>query len=200
MAALSALLTDNDYGLFGQEAIGVQEFDDAVDAYPSETHSISYSKTDYPTETGGSHTDNITKLPDKLVLEGFVSNLGNPAGIAQVPGSGRPKAAWERIREVARREDIVSVVTTLGLYENMLITGFDATVNVDTGQTLSFTMTLEEAEFSNTQVTTLPAAQLGDPAGNKSGVVDAGTKQAAVLEGQRPSVLLQAVEGLGSLF
>lgn len=197
---LAAILTDSDYGLFGKDPIGIIEFEGIIDAYPSEAHSISYTKTEYPTEDGESRTDNITKNPIRLVMEGFVSNLANPSGLAQIPGEARPVDAWQRIREIAAREDVVSVLTTLGLYENFLIVGFDTTNNRDNGTSLSVTLTLEEAEFSETQVTKFPAQQLAGPAADKSSTVDGGTKQSLTPSESQASLLKQGVDSLRSQF
>ena len=103
-------LNDQSFGLFGQSGTFIQGLFGIVDAHPDESHEISIAKTDYPIETGSSLTDNAINEPDKLTLEGWVSDLFIPL-TALVSIEGRPVEAWNRITALAKaREPLLSLI------------------------------------------------------------------------------------------
>ena len=72
-------MADQDFGLFAVESAQIAPLVGKLDGYPTEDHQLSLQTTEHPVESGGSVTDNAVKLPDKLRLEGWVSD-GLPAG------------------------------------------------------------------------------------------------------------------------
>ena len=115
-----------------------------VDGFLTEEHTLRLSKTSYPVESGQSLTDHAVIEPRTLKLEGWVSDLLAPAGEA---GASRGLEAWQRITELMESREPILVVTTLGVYENMLITSVKAPVDRTTGRALQFEMELEEVLF-----------------------------------------------------
>ena len=193
------MIPDITFGLFGQEPTGIKEgLTGVIDLWPEEAHSMSVAKTSYPVETGLSGADNAVVEPKRLVLMGWVSDLRPLAGgIVTIPGPGRPKEAWGRVKKLMEKLEPVTVITTLAVYTNMLITAIDATVNEDTGRTLRFNMVLEEILFAETETTELPATQLSETASKKGSAADGGLKQAEISD----STLLQkAVAKFKTLF
>ena len=175
-------LNNTQFGLFGQLSTFIEPLFGIIDAHPDESHSITVSKTDYPIETGSSLTDNAVNEPDKLTLEGWVSDLLIPTN-ALVQIEGRPIEAWERIRALAKAREPLTVVTSLQTYENMLITSVSSVKNKDTGQTLRFIIELEETLFAETQLARLPPTRVDPegPAAAKTSEVDRGQIQSPVL-------------------
>lgn len=191
------MISDITFGLFGQDKTEIDGLTGIIDLWPEEAHSLSVSKTSYPVETGLSGTDNAVIEPKRLVLMGWVSDL-RPlvGGIVTIPGQGRPKEAWGRIQKLMEKLEPVTVVTTLAMYKNMLITAVDSTINEDTGKTLRFNIVLEEILFAETEVTELPYIKEG-VAENKTGAVDGGLKQS---EETQSSLLKEITTSIGKFF
>jgi len=194
LAALGTIINNSQFGLFAQEATSIEPLTGVVDIYTDEYHKQTVTKTKYPVETGGTLTDNAIKDPKMLTLKGFVSDL-NPliGGLITIPGPGRGREAWGRIVALKDALKPVAVVTLLEVYENMLITSIDAPKNSGTGQSLQFTINLEEVQFSESQITTLPAAQLGEDIETKGSVVESGLQQSV---DANESVLKSISDGL----
>jgi len=174
-------LANSKFALYGTGTTFITGLLNIVDAIPDEAHSLSISKTEFPIETGGAQTDNAVKNPDRLVLEGWVSNLLiNNDALVDLPAPGRPIEAWGRIRALAEDREPISVVTTLQTYDNMLITSVTARKNKDTGDALIFKITFEEALIAETQLTRLPPSRVDQdgPAANNTSQVNGGRKQA----------------------
>lgn len=193
------MISDITFGLFGQDKTEIDGLTGIIDLWPEEAHALAVSKTSYPVETGLSGTDNAVIEPKRLVLMGWVSDL-RPlvGGIVTISGPGRPKEAWGRIKELMEKLEPVTVITTLAMYENMLITAVDSTINEDTGQTLRFNIVLEEVLFAETEITKLPASALeGGAAADKSSSTDGGLKQS---EETQSSLLKEAVTAIKGFF
>lgn len=193
------MIEDITFGLFGQDSTSIDGLAGVIDLWPEESHALTVSKTSYPVETGLSGTDNAVVEPKRLVLMGWVSDLLSLlGGIISIPGPGRAKEAWGRVKELMETLEPVTVVTTIATYENMLITAADATVNEDTGKALRFEIILEEILFAETEITELPAAKLeGSDADDKMSATDSGLKQA---EETDSSLLKQAATSISSFF
>ena len=194
------MISDITFGLFGQNETEISGLVGIIDSWPEESHSMSVSKTTYPVETGLSGTDNAVVEPKKLVLMGWVSDLlPLLGGIITIPGPGRAKEAWGRVKELMEKLEPVTVITILATYENMLITAADATVNADTGKALKFNIVLEEVLFAETEVTELPATQLKEDgaANDKASATDGGLKQS---EETNSSLLKESVSTLKGFF
>ena len=193
LAALGTIINNSNFGIFAQESTNIDGLTGIVDIYTDEFHKQTVTKTKYPVETGGTLTDNAVIDPKVLTMKGYVSDL-NPllGGLITIPGPGRGKEAWSRIVALKNAREPVTVVTTLEMYENMLITSIDAPKSAATGQGLEFTITLEEILFAETQTTTLPASQLGEDIETKGSVVEEGQKQSVNAE---ESVLKSLVDG-----
>ena len=151
-----------------QIGAGPVELSGSVDGFLSETHELRVSKTTYPVESGQSLIDHAVMEPRTLELEGWVSDLlvpeSRPFG---QPRYGSSAEAWEEISELVRTRKPVSVITMLGLYENMLITSVKAPVDRTTGRALRFDMELEEVLFRDLERGVAPAPVRTGPAGDR---------------------------------
>lgn len=193
LGALGTIL-NTEIALFSREKTDIEGLTGIVDIYTDERHVQTVTKTKYQVEDGKSITDNAVVNDKILTLKGLVSDL-NPllGGLVTIPGPGRGKEAWSRIGELKDKAEPLSVVTTLEMYESMLITSLDSTVNKDTGQALAFTVVLEELQFAESQSTTLPASQLDEQIETKGSVEQGGSKQS---QDSEASVLHEISEGL----
>ncbi len=192
---------DTNFGLFGSDSTEIDAISGVIDTYTEENHNLPVTKTKYPIEDGSSRTDNFVVEPEQLVLRGFVSDLQPSfAGLVRISNKSRAKEAWTRIRELKDRGDLVTVITLLGLYENMLITNVDAAVTVDTGRSLAFTITLEETIISETDTVKLAPTKLNEPADTKGSDIPGGDKQSEVVDGADKTLLQDIVSGISGLF
>ena len=136
------------FALYPTGATNIQPLIGKVDGYLAEEHERSVSKTSYPVESGASLTDHAVRQPDKLKLEGWVSDLlpsdDADQGLAL---KDRATAAWSEIHKLTDAREPLTVVTRLKVYENMLITKASAPVNDRTGYGLRFSLDLEEVLF-----------------------------------------------------
>ena len=200
ISGIASIATNINFGLFGADSTDIDAISGVVDLYPEESHNLPVTKTKYPVENGSSRTDNFVVEDEKLVLRGLVSDLKPSfSGLVNISDKYRSKEAWGRIRELKNSGDTVSVVTLLGLYENMMVTNIDATVNADSGQSLAFVITLEEQQFSETQIVQLAPVKLNDPAKTKGSDINGGQKQSE--EPEDDGTLLQAIiNGISGVF
>ena len=121
-----------------------------VDGYYAEEHKLKVSKTTYPVESGASLVDHAVREPNKLKLQGWVSELmPSPDASLATANSERGTAAWVEILRLMEERQPLTVVTALAVYVNMLITSATAPVDRTTGLSLQFTIELEEVLFKN---------------------------------------------------
>ena len=169
-----------------------------MDAHPDEEHRISIDTTNYPIESGSSGTDNAVKLPDKLSLEGWVSDLFVASNaIVDIPGYGRSTEAWGRIRFLAENLEPLTVVTRLQTYENMMIKNVHCAPNEKTGKSLRFRIDLEEVIFAQTRLTKLPPSNVDQDseAADKTSTVDFGQKQSIEISDDDTDLIINAISG-----
>lgn len=187
------------FGLFGSDSTDIDALSGVIDIYPEENHNLPVTKTKYPVEDGSSRTDNFVVEPEQLVLRGLVSNL-QPflGGIVEINDKTRIKEAWGRLRELKNSGELVSVVTLLGLYENMVVINVDSALSRETGQSLFFTITLEEALIAETEIVQLSASKLNSPADTKGSDIDGGLKQSQ--EPEDSTILQEIISGISGVF
>ena len=141
-------LLDPNFALYPTRAARIDPLVGRVDGYLTEEHERNVTKTSYPVESGASLTDHAIREPDKLKLEGWVSDLlPSGEGGQAAPLPERSVAAWEEIGKLMTAREPLTVVTSLGVSRDMLITKASATVDRTTGRALRFTLELEEIQF-----------------------------------------------------
>lgn len=111
-----------------------------LDVTLREDHNYTSRVTTYPIEEGSTLSDHIINEPTRVVLEGIVSD--SPLNILST--FNRSVDAFNRLVEIHENRDIVTVVTGLKVYPNMAITSLNVPREVRTGQSLSFTIELQE--------------------------------------------------------
>ena len=199
-SSISASLGNINFGLFGTNSTEIDALAGVIDIFPEENHGLSVTKTKYPIEGGSSRADNFVVEPKQLVLKGLVSNLHSfSRGMVQIDDKTRIKEAWGRLRGLSDKGELVTVVTLLDNYENMLITKIDSTLSKDTGQSLFFTITLEETLIAETEIVQLAAVKLKDDAETKGSDVDGGQKQAEEPPEGDASTLKKAINYLSGV-
>lgn len=132
--------------LFGKKyakgRVGLVELDVTL----SENHTFNARATNFPIETGGDITDHIINDPDILNLSGIVSDTPLNA----LSFFSRSIDAFNRLVEIHERREPITVVTGLKVYNNMVMTLLDVPRNIQTGQSLTFNITLQNIKFDST--------------------------------------------------
>ena len=181
------------FALYSAGAARIEPLTGVVDGYLAAEHERSVSTTTYPVESGASLTDHAVRQPDKLKLEGWVSDL-MPSSEADRsrPLSGRGLAAWSELDRLMNAREPVAVATSLGCYQNMLIVKATAPVDRTTGRALRFTLELEEVLFRplTARVGGLSIAPAPEgPAEHRTEEVDKGVVATQPYNPQQPSDL-----------
>ncbi|MCK5133229.1 MAG: hypothetical protein KAR40_13890 [Candidatus Sabulitectum sp.] len=201
MTALVDIISQANIGIFSSSPTDIDAITGVVDLYYDESHSVAVTKTKFQVEDGSSRTDNAVVEPQQLVLKGIVSDLqGFLGGIVNVADQSRGKEAWGRILALKNSLELVTVVTTLGVYGNMMVVGADAVANSDTGNSLSFTINLEETLIVETETVQLAPVKLSGPADTKGSDAEGGLKQSEEATAEVKTVLQEIASGIGGIF
>lgn len=196
-----ALIENINFGLFGSNQTDIDAIAGIIDLYSEENHNLPVTKTKYPVEDGSSRTDNIVVEPEQLVLKGLVSDLQtNPFSIVEISDKFRQKEAWGRLKELKNSGDLVTVITLLGMYENMSVINIDATVNRDSGHALFFTITLEETIIVDTEIIKLAPSKLTGPAETKGTETNGGQKQSEEPDPDAKTLLQEIISAISGVF
>ena len=105
-----------------------------IDGIPDFSHGLETALGGAPLERGAFVTDHAVARPQKLTVQGYVSNLSDALG-------AKPTLAWQAIRKLQAEITPVTVITPHHVYSEMLIAKCDTS---QAGLGLQFTMELEE--------------------------------------------------------
>lgn len=196
--------------LFGRREPGkIGELE--LDATLNETHDYANDVTSFPVESGAEISDHIKREPERITIEGFVTDtpvkfLGGQLGQnLDVTDRNRVKDSFETLMAIAGYDypdqvdsrtatpntaQIIDVVTGLRVYSNMVMTRLSIPRNNRTGKALRFTaeftrirFTLSEFVFiANTRVVRPSAARINDQAAS---TVDVGKQTPVEVEPSR---------------
>lgn len=136
--------------------------DYVVDAAIVEDHTLDNEVTSHPMEKGAATTDHSRVVPDELTLDCVVSdhplNKVIDARGAEVDGAAPSQDAYERLKFMRARGTPVTVTTSLGTHENMMITRLGIPRKVDDGEALRFRISFRVAEFVENERTVVRIA------------------------------------------
>ena len=99
----------------------VDKIDLFVSGWGDPRHDLSSHIGTERIEDGSTITDHVVAMPTKLSLIGYVSDMSL--------GPDAPGEAWEKIRELVKKETILKVITEWGVYEEMVIKSADTNAN-----------------------------------------------------------------------
>lgn len=199
---------DDIIGITGsqQTSIGEDGGDPIVlDASVREVHNVTGIVTEHPVEKGIDITDNYRVLPRDLEIEGVISNTpiqSNYPGealinsvVGLVNGDTDPASnAWQEFQRFFDEAVVVTIVTSLKVYTNMVLTDLTVTRTAAQGQAIFFTATAREIRFVDTEygdAIAIPKSPLGQK--TKS----AGKKTNTPSKDKKSSTLLKTFQGLG---
>lgn len=120
---------------------GAVEFDASIE----ESHVNENEVTQFPVEQGVDITDHVRRQPDRVTLRGIVTDhpirLGGGLGI-----SGRSLDAYGKVLYMMANAQLVSVVTSLNQYEDMVIESMEVPRDSTRGHAVEMTLQLREVK------------------------------------------------------
>ena len=164
----------------------------------SESHQRSADVTTHPVESGATISDHVILQPERLSLEGFVTDT--PAAVFAA-NEGRTQDAFDALEELWQEGGVVTVVTARKTYENMVIV--DLQLPRERPSSMNFSM-----EMQNITVVETETAQIagGGDAANASDQDTADLASQETDAGRQPAGAASSASGgqaqsvLGGLF
>ncbi len=139
------------------------------DATLSERPTFSSQLTTNPIESGSLINDHVIDNPDTLTIDGIISDtkVRILSGVQDIIERGfgsaaRSKSAFDLIKQLKEDHTIVTIVSGLTLYTNMIVVGFSPVRTPTTGKALRFTLQLQKLITVNSKVVELEPANLSD--------------------------------------
>lgn len=123
-----------------------------IDCIVSEQHAGEVEITEHPVEDGSAIADHARPKAMMLTLEGIVTNTpitpeqAQRAGLDGVVGhaAGRYQTVWQQMMALKDAATLLTIVTNLCTYDNMVIQSLTAPRDRTTGDALRFTMQLKQ--------------------------------------------------------
>jgi hypothetical protein len=127
------------------------------DATLSEAHEGKSQVTNYSVEDGSQISDHIINQPDKLVIEGFVTNSSLSGG-----GATASQQAFNQLFQLRSEKKLVTVVTGFKVYNDMAILSISVPKTRATGDSISFTVELQKiTKVGSSSVTSFASSIAG---------------------------------------
>jgi len=110
-----------------------------IEATLSEQHEATCTVTDQPIENGSRISDHIILDPEKVTIEGFVSDtpLSSTTGF-------NAQATFDQLYTLREARTLLTVVTGYKVYTDMAITRISVPRDTTTGQAIRFTVELKK--------------------------------------------------------
>lgn len=123
-----------------------------LDATIEERHEYSSQVTQHPIETGGFVTDHVYEDPRHVSINGEITE--SPVVFFSVFNglSDRRVEAYDQLLALYRTRDVVTLVTGLKVYTDMVMKSFSVPRNQRTGRRLQFTAEFEEVRKAESEV------------------------------------------------
>jgi hypothetical protein len=123
-------------------AKGLLEFVE-LDASITEGHSFDTVITDHPVEAGANVSDHVRLVPSRLKISGIVSN--QPLSLTQINlNPTRADEAFATLLSYQEDAQLLTVTTTLQVYEDMLLKSLSVTRDKDTGNIVAMDLDFQQ--------------------------------------------------------
>lgn len=132
----------------------------SLDLILTETHALNAAVTQHPVQDGSTISDHITILPRSGTMRVLVSNfsLSTAEGDAKAAWDeiyaqgqeasktlpNRAADAWEKLKDLVKKRELVKIVTALEVYEDTALTRVETTRDGDTGDALEIDIDYEQ--------------------------------------------------------
>lgn len=114
------------------------DFDLLID----ESHTLEFDASDHPLENGAVITDHVTQKLRTCTITGMFTN--HPAQANGRYDAKRALTLFNELENLAKKRKPVRLVTTLRVYEEMIITSLPVKITAEDGESITFTITLRE--------------------------------------------------------
>lgn len=118
-----------------------------LDASITEGHSAEVEATEHPVEKGANISDHARVKPETLQMEGLIS--ATPIG--KDPGLDYIETAYATLRKLKDARELLTIVTALRTYDNMMLVKLDVPRDAHSGDALRFTATFKEIRLAEVQ-------------------------------------------------
>lgn len=171
------MATELKYLIEGGEAGELIEIRPEIDLIHTVEASSTTTITSLPVESGRNVNDNAVDDPLRIRIAGSVSNLV----VREGRSPDQPKQTWVILDDLKKRRVLLTLVTELGVYENLLIQSLSNGENVRNGTSLQFTMSLQQVNFIDAEFTEISTATVTPegPAANRTEQVNKGVLNAS---------------------
>lgn len=116
-----------------------------LDASIEETHIAENAITQFPVESGVDISDHVRRQPYRVTIRGLVTDhpitLGGTLG-----SSGRSLEAYGKALYMMAEAQLITVVTSLNTYENMVIESMEVPRNPKRGKAVEMVLSLREIQ------------------------------------------------------
>lgn len=116
-----------------------------LDATLTENHRYTSRVTNFPVEDGRVISDHLIKDPEEVEITGIVSDT--PLSILST--FNRSVSAFNRLIDVYNNKELITVVTGIKTYTNMAMTSMNVPRDVQSGQSLTFSMSFQKVYFDS---------------------------------------------------
>lgn len=114
-----------------------------LDASIDEIHVASNEVSRFPVEVGADITDHVRRQPYELTIRGIVTD--HPIGLTTFVGTaGRSIEAYGKALLMAAEGQLITVVTTLNTYDDMVIESLEVPRNSQRGYAVEMNIRLRE--------------------------------------------------------
>lgn len=144
----------------------------SLDLILTEGHSLNAAVTQHPVQDGSTISDHITILPRSGTMRVLISNFSlstaegdEKAGWQEIYEQGeaaqknlpnRAADAWEKLKDLVKKRELVKAVTSLEVYEDVALTRVETTRDGETGDALEIDIDYEQVtkvKLKETKVT-----------------------------------------------
>ena len=134
--------------LFGKKYAQTTIGNISLDATLSEYHTFTARATKFPLENGSFVSDHVEVDPIRLNIKGIVSDTP----LSLLSDFNRSIDNFNRLTRLFESKAIISVITGIRVYQNMVMTSLNIPRDVETGQSLTFEIDLQEMRFVNQNI------------------------------------------------
>ena len=115
------------------------------DATLSETHETSSTTTNFPVEDGSFISDFVITNPETLNISGLITDT--PLNF--LLGFNRSVSAYNELLRLQKNKELLTVVTGIKIYENMILTSISVPRDSQSGKSLTFNINLQKIIIDN---------------------------------------------------
>ena len=134
--------------LFGKKYAQTTIGNISLDATLSDDHTFTARATKFPLENGSFVSDHVEVDPIRLNIKGIVSDTP----LSLLSDFNRSIDNFNRLTRLFESKAIISVITGIRVYQNMVMTSLNIPRDVETGQSLTFEIDLQEMRFVNQNI------------------------------------------------